>query len=312
MPAVSRPQQAAKTPEQLREELASKGFSLPTAKKPATAAIGKVLIYGAPKSGKSTLLTQTYPDTTIAVDTEGSLVGLEAYVWLDRVLRTWDEFRALGPTLRSTPDHPFDTVGIDTVDVLAQMCSDSVLQNLAGHTRYVHASDFEYGKGWDAVKREFALRVAAVCQVVPNVIFISHADERTKKDRTGLEIETVRSALAPKGVREWLEGFVDHVLYYEVVKTPDGDVHQLRTKISENYLAGGRTPPGRAALPDPIVLPDAETSGAALREALAGVVEAPKNASKAESAESPKKAARGRSAAKKATGVQEQLGGDGA
>lgn len=241
---------------------------LPTEKRPPRVGIGKVWIHGDAGIGKSTTAADMDPDHGITLDTEGSTKALELFA---EDVTSWEHFRQLNAELAQDAakgdDRVFRTVTIDTVDVLAQFCADNALRGLAGlkpgQQAFVHASDFEYGKGWDAVRKEFELRVAQLCAVVPNVVFISHSSTETIKSRTGAERNVAIPALAPKGVRMWLEGFVDHIVYAEVVPTESGTAHLLHTQSSPDYMAKSRTPRGRTPVADPLPM-----DGRRLRAAL--------------------------------------------
>ena len=170
-------------------------------------------------------------------------------------VHSWEQFRkACSELVDWLKDEknpaPFDLIVVDTIDVLADYCNDYVLKGLGGDRKgFLHASDFEYGKGWAAVAKEFQLRIAALCSLGLPVLLVSHAKDSQVKTRTG-EITVKRPDIDPKGARKWLDGFVDLILYAEIHETPDGQVRQLRTAPSENYQAGGRVPRGMN-LPDP-------------------------------------------------------------
>jgi hypothetical protein len=226
----------------------------------------KILLYGDPKVGKSTTASEV-GEHPLILDTEGGAAGLDAYV---AQVRTWEQFRQTGRELAgwlATGDKPpFDLIVVDTVDVLADQANDYVMRGLAGKREgFIHASDFDYGKGWAAVTKEFQLRVAALCSLGLPVLFVSHAKDAQVKTRTG-EITVKRPDVDPKGVRKWLDGFVDLILYAEIRATEDGQQRLLRTAPSENWQAGGRVPRGQS-LPDPLTL-----DGKGLREALSAAV----------------------------------------
>jgi hypothetical protein len=229
---------------------------LPTEKRPPRAGVGKTWIYGDAGIGKSTTALDMDPDGYV-MDTEGSTTALEGFL---EDIGTWELFRKRTAEL---VEAKFETVTVDTVDVLAKLCGDSVLKGLAGNSgdeAYLHASDFGYGKGWAAVSDEFALRIAKLCAVIPNVIFISHAAEETIRQRNGIERQVSRPALAPKGLRSWLEGFVDHIAFAEM----DADGNRvIHTQPSPDYLAKTRVPKGVKAPADPLAM-----RGPVLRKAL--------------------------------------------
>jgi hypothetical protein len=235
---------------------------LPTEKRAPRAGVGKLWVYGDAGIGQSTTALDMYPEGYV-MDTEGSTTALAGLI---EDIGNWELFRKrIGELEQARAKDPeqWPAAIIDTVDVLAKLGSDSVLKGLAGNSgdeAYLHASDFDYGKGWSAITDEFALRIAKLCAVVPNVIFISHAAEETVKNRAGIERQVARPALAPKGLRTWLEGFVDHIAFAEI----DADGNRVvRTQPSADYLAKCRVPRGVKAPADPMSM-----RGPVLRKAL--------------------------------------------
>jgi hypothetical protein len=205
----------------------------------------RAVLYGSPKIGKTSMLAHLDNDHTLFIATEPGQGGIEAFV---EECTTWEKFRAIGAAL-AEGDHPYKLVIVDTVDELQRMCADYVVAGLAGDRKgYVHASDFDYGKGWEAITSEFRLRVAKLCNLGLGVVFVSHVKEGTKKDRVGREISTIAPDVGQKGSRNWLLGFVDHIWYATSETSEDGDRRLIHTTPTENYEAGGRGVP----LPDPI------------------------------------------------------------
>lgn len=233
--------------------------ALPAKKTPPSLSLdtSKVLLYGPPKIGKSTLAANIDPDHTIFLATEQGLGALEVF---QLPINSWSAFLVAGESLVNDK-HDFKYVVIDTVDELARMCVDYVLRELnqrSKHPRdgFLHSSDFEYGKGYDAATEEFRLRVAKLCSLGLGVIFISHAKEGTVTGRTGEELTTYQAKIGARGMRDWLTGYVDHIL----LARAEGDERVLRTRPTPEFEAGSRD---EGALPDPLPL-DAK----ALREAL--------------------------------------------
>jgi hypothetical protein len=220
---------------------------LPTEKSKPTLGVEnlKALLYGPWKIGKTSLLAELDPDHTLFIATEPGHGGVEVF---KEDCPSWEKFREIGTDL-SKGKHPFRLAVVDTADSLLRYCGDHVLAGLGGNrTGYVHASDFEYGKGWEAITSEVRLRVAKLCSLGIGVVFVSHAKEGIKKDRVGREITVVQPDIGLKGARNWLLGFVDHIWYATSETTEDGDRRLIHTTPTENYEAGGRGVP----LPDPI------------------------------------------------------------
>lgn len=232
-------------------------LALPTEKSSTTLTpeTAKVLLYGAPKVGKTTLAASIDPDRTLFVATEPGHGAMEIF---KVPVSSWEEFRQVGPLLAADKGERFTTVVIDTIDELAKQCQDKVMVDMGG----THPSEFEYGKGWNAVATEFKLRVGALCSLGLGVWFVSHAKEEEVKKRVGSI--TVYRPDAPTSARKFLTGFCDWILYAEVIQGDDGEQRVLRTQPAENHEAGGRIPEGRPPLPDPLPL-----DAAALREAMA-------------------------------------------
>lgn len=211
----------------------------PTLGDPVTA---KVLVFGQPKIGKSTLVAGIAPDETLFLATEPGLGGLEVF---QLQVKDWHHFIAIIERLRKG-DHKFKMVAIDTVDNLAKMCQDAVVKRM----KIEHPSDLEWGKGWDAVGSEFQLRIAAIAGMGMGVWFISHEREVEIK-RRGVTDLTVYQPAIGGSPRKFIEGFVDYHLYATFDLNPEGEEERvLRTQPGLNWYAGARGVP----LDDPILL----------------------------------------------------------
>lgn len=227
--------------------------SLPTvkAKRSIAPETAKVVVYGAPKIGKTTLAANWDPDHVLILATEPGTSGLEAFV---KPIGSWEEFRATGGALAQT-EHQFKTVVVDTVDVLYKYCTDFVM----GQLGIQHPSDAAYGKGWAAVRDEFQLRIAKLGATGMGVWFISHAQFRDIELRIGKLTKAVPT-MSGQGW-EFISGWCDFILYATAMQNEEGETRVLRTQAAENYEAGGRL-----HLPDPLPL-NADALRAAIKQA---------------------------------------------
>lgn len=209
-----------------------------------TASSAKVLLYGPPKIGKTTLAAGLDPDNTLFLATEPGL-GAQSVFKVD--IRSWDEFRQVGALLAGTGHaKEFKTVVIDTVDELFRFCEEKVLADLGVQ----HASDAPYGKGWRAISDEWRLRIGKFAALGFGTWFVSHATDREIEQRIGKMTKTVPTL--PNRAWDFLEGFCDYILFATSEQTPDGERRIVRTAAAEHYVAGGRY-----TLEDPLPLESA-------------------------------------------------------
>lgn len=246
--------------------------TLPTTKTtPRTGWEGKhILLYGPYKSGKSTLAAEM-SDKALFIATDPS--GHDALSIYREPVTSWQQFLNVAASLRDGGENwPFDLYVIDTVDELARLCAEHVLAGMAksaglNTNDFIHASDFEWGKGFEAVTTEFRLKMAKFCSLGRGVVFISHEKESPIKTRSGSEIVKLAPDVGQKGMRKWLLGFVDVIAHTAIIDTQDGKQHVLELQGTETMEAGGRMPRG-AELPARILL-SADEFKAALDKALA-------------------------------------------
>lgn len=233
-------------------------LALPTEKTPPrlSSATAKVLLYGPPKIGKTTLAGTIHPDTTLILATEAGQGALEHY---GVAIPSWDKFRETVGLLQ-TQDHHYTTVVIDTVDLLYGLCSDAAMKELG----VMHPADLDWGKGWKAVIDKFRLAIGVIAAMDLGIWFISHAKDMEIKQRVGSVTKSVPSF--PPAARDFVSGFVDHIFYLTSVETPEGEVRAIKTDASEYWEAGSRAVSVRAQ--QQILLPNETTMGQLVREAL--------------------------------------------
>lgn len=189
------------------------------------------MLYGAPKVGKSTFCSQL--DYPLFLDTENGLKSLETY----RVeLGDWETFTRTCMELRQEKGKlPFKTLVIDTVDNLFGFCRDHVRKKLG----VMHESDLDYGKGWDAVKSEFAPAMNFLKTLGMGIVYVSHAQVGKIKTRTG-EYDRWTPTLS-KSASDVLMPALDFILFAEILAGDQGDVRVIHTKPCQHWIAGDKT-----------------------------------------------------------------------
>jgi hypothetical protein len=275
---------------------------LPTEHSEPQAVIGTTLIYAEAKTGKSTQALAMFPDALVA-ETEGPQHHLRRKAF---PVASWQDFLTMGWALQEGQKDNYEAAIIDTADALALMCADFSLRRLAGGAaqnqgraaakNFVHASDYEYGKGYAAISDEFSLRVGKIMALMPNTVIVCHADTKTLKNEAGQERHVIVPDLAPKGIRRFLEDTVSHIFYARWEADPESGENRavLRTRNGPNWTAGARLPVGVEPLPDPMPF-----DGALLRRELEARLSPPK----------PKKAKKARKPAEGENGAQEPQNG---
>lgn len=182
------------------------------------------LIYGPPKIGKSTLASQ-FPGA-LMLDTEDGLRSLEAfkvriYDW-DCLLRTIQELRA---------GHSFQTVVVDTIDMLYYFCEQYIVDKHRGDkVPWEDIGDGAYGRGFREMKKEFISQMNGLKSLGLGLVFISHS---TSKDDETTGKERIMPSLADRG-REIVEAMCDFIFYCDPTR-------KLKTKPTQKYIAGDRT-----------------------------------------------------------------------
>lgn len=221
-----------------------KGLELPTIKTVAgiTPERAKILIYGEPGHGKTTLATSMV-DETLLLATDPGYEHLSVFA---QPIGTWDDFREAVRALKKADDR-FPVVAVDVVEALYRMCQDETMKAM-GRT---HPSDREdFGQGWQAVNTAFQSGIATLCSLDRGVVFVSHQREDTIEDF--VPYTRVGPDLGAKA-RTWLTGFVDYVLQVSVEVDEQGERHH----IINAGAAKERTIKARVAdHPDAVALPD--------------------------------------------------------
>jgi hypothetical protein len=239
----------ASLPAQHRREVEAHAIVLPTER----VTVGgdwwtkKLLVYGPQKVGKSTLAAELDPDNSLHILTEP---GADHLSIKPITCNSWEDFLKIGQALqgaiRDLGRPPYKLVVVDTVDELARMCGDATLRHLAENTKdmdpkgVLHASDFEYGKGWEAEAEEFRKRIARLCNLGMGVVFISHEKDAQVTLPNGATVNMLSPDVGHKQMRKWLLGYVDFIFHAEVAASG----HQLRLRPTATIHAGGRVPRG--------------------------------------------------------------------
>jgi hypothetical protein len=191
------------------------------------------LIYGRKKIGKTTLAAQFEDALFLMCEPGGKALSIRQVG-----IRNWSEFR--GYVDLAIEDEDTRTIIVDTTDLAYAYCLEYVCDKLA----IEHPADEAYGKGWNAVRKEFVSVINKLLHSGKGVVFISHSkDEEFKTRHSDTFHKTVSSM--PGQAKDVLEGLVDIWANYDY----DGRRRVLIIGGSEEVDAGNRIE-GRFVYPD--------------------------------------------------------------
>ncbi len=173
------------------------------------------LFYGPPGIGKSTMAA-TFPNTCFISTTRG--LG-----WIDAAvseITCWDDFIETCAEIEEG-DHKYQCFVVDLLADLYEFCLEWVMENELDGS---HPSDFEWGKGWGAVGKEFRRVMSKLMNLkTPNgdgygLIFIAHDNVKEVKTKI-VKTDKVMPKLT-KATFNWFYGLLDFVVYMkmEVIK----------------------------------------------------------------------------------------------
>lgn len=159
-------------------------------------------IYGAPKTGKTTLAVQM-PKALLLAFEKGynALPGVMA-----QDITSWGDmkqvFRELKkPEVKGT----FESIVVDTIDIAADMCQKYICDQNGITT----LGELGFGKGWTFFKNEFSLIFRGLTQLGYAVFFIGHDKEVMDDDG---KTKIIRPALT-SSTRQIITGMADIIGY---------------------------------------------------------------------------------------------------
>ena len=177
-------------------------------------------VYGAPKTGKTTLATQM--DGSLLLAFEQGYNALPGIMAQD--ITTWGEMRQVYSQLKKPEvKGMFKAVIVDTIDVAADKCKKYICQQ----NDIEDLGDLGYGKGWTKFKDEFNEIFRGLTQLGYAVFFIGHHKEQTLDTNDGKQKVIVRPNLS-NSTRETIAGMADIYGYAHQVAADKMSVLTLR------------------------------------------------------------------------------------
>ena len=194
-----------------------------------------LLIYGKPKTGKTTMASRFPKNLLIAFEKGYNAIdGIKA---VD--INKWAEFRQVLRQLEKPEAQAmYDTITIDTTTIAYEMCEQFVCsQNGVQSIR-----DIPWGQGWSLTKKEFESCLRKITMLGYGLVLISHIETRKEKTSDDSEIEILAPSM-PKRCYEVVNQIVDIIGYIATEWDEDGNSHRwLYTRQTPTVMAGSRFP----------------------------------------------------------------------
>ena len=176
-------------------------------------------IYGAPKTGKTTLATQMEGALLLAF--EPGYHALPGVVAQD--ITSWSEMKQAYRELKKPEVRAhFNAVIVDTVDIAADRCK----KYICSQNDIEDLGDLGYGKGWTKFKDEFNDVFRGLTQLGYAVFFIGHDKEVTMGE--GADARTIVRPALSNSVRTVIAGMADVYGYAHQVRKDEPSVLTLR------------------------------------------------------------------------------------
>ena len=184
-------------------------------------------IYGAPKTGKTTLAVQM-PGAILLAFEKGynALPGVMA-----QDITSWGEMKQVYRELKKPAvKEKYQSVIVDTIDIAADMCQKYICDQNGITT----LGELGFGKGWNFFKAEFSQIFRGLTQLGYAVVFLGH-DKEILDDNGN---RTIRPALT-QTTRTVIAGMADIIGYAHQKKGEPTSVLTLRCE-DDSIECGGR------------------------------------------------------------------------
>jgi len=194
-----------------------------------------ILIYGKPKTGKTTLASK-FPKNLLLAFEKGYNAIDNIYV---QDINNWSEFKqVLRQLKRPEVQEQYHTITIDTTTIAYEMCENYICQQNAVQS----ISEIPWGGGYAATKKEFESCLRQITMMGYGLVLISHIETRKEKSADDTEIEILAPSM-PKRCYEVVNQIVDIIGYIATEwDEVGGSQRYLYTRQTPTVMAGSRFP----------------------------------------------------------------------
>ena len=210
-------------------------FSLEPSKIPRDLKVKFLLIYGQPKTGKSTFGSQL-PRALFMNFEQGTnaLAGIRSAP----ILRWTDAKKVLTQLRKPQAKEMYDSIVVDTASIAWQLCEKYICQR----ENVDSIRDVPWGQGWNMLKNEFSEFWREITLLGFGILFIAHSKDKPTEMRNedGEAITAVCPDL-PNQCYTIINSIVDIIGYLQVQMNPDGTSERyLYTRSTPTVFAGSR------------------------------------------------------------------------
>ena len=202
-----------------------------------------VLLYGEPKSGKTTTASR-FPKALVLAFEKGysAIPGIMAFP-----INSWGEFKkALSELKTEAAKEMYQTIVIDTADIAYGYCEKYVCAMASdAKNNYENIADIPFGKGYKLAQTEFDECIRKILQLDYGLVLISHAQDKVFTDESGKEYNKIVPTLDNRA-KLICERTCDIIGYSRIVTTEEGEKTKLFLRGTSRFVAGSRfkyTPP---------------------------------------------------------------------
>ena len=197
-----------------------------------------VFLYGAPKTGKTTIACQFPGALLLAFEKGYSTIGGV----LAQPINSWSEFKKLFVEFKDPAvKERYQTIVIDTADIAYSYCEKYICtrESDAKHS-YQNVADIPYGKGYSMALDEFDECIRKILQLGYGLVIISHDQDKTMKNENGEEYNQIIPTL-DKRARLVCERTCDIIGYCREVEDQEGHkTVRMFMRETSRYVAGSR------------------------------------------------------------------------
>ena len=197
-----------------------------------------VMLYGTPKSGKTTTASK-FPNALLVAFEKGYSAIPDV---IAAPINSWTEFRQLLKQLeKDEAKAVYSTIVIDTADIAYDYCVKYVCAKASdAKNDYDNIGDIPYGKGYKMAETEFDECLRKILQMDYGLVLISHATDKTFTDTNGNEYNQIVPTLDNRA-RKICERTCDIIGYtHSEYNAEGGTTTYMEMRGTPRYVAGSR------------------------------------------------------------------------